>query len=199
MKNFLLALMVVLTTCTSAIAQNDTLVAQPTVADTDTTALTTIGTEATETDFAGDNANNRNANENTRSLLSQLIDNIDGGILIAVISIITVFGFPVFVLFIIFFFRYKSRKARYRLVEQALATGQPLPEEFIRESKFIDQRSQGIKNTFTGIGLFIFLWAITGDFGIGTIGLLVTFMGLGQWMIGRSQGESYKDKNGANE
>ncbi|WP_294628999.1 DUF6249 domain-containing protein [uncultured Bacteroides sp.] len=199
MKNFLLALMVVLTTCTSAIAQNDTLVAQPTVADTDTTALTTIGTEATETDFAGDNDNNRNANDNTRSLLSQLIDNINGGILIAVISIITVFGFPVFVLFIIFFFRYKSRKARYRLVEQALATGQPLPEEFIRESKFIDQRSQGIKNTFTGIGLFIFLWAITGDFGIGTIGLLVTFMGLGQWMIGRSQGESYKDKNGANE
>ena len=97
------------------------------------------------------------------------------------------FGFPVFILFVIFFFRYKNRKARYRLAEQALAAGQPLPAEFIRENKTVDSRSQGIKNTFTGIGLFIFLWAITGEFGIGAIGLLVTFMGIGQWIIGSKQ------------
>ena len=69
----------------------------------------------------------------------------------------------------------------------ALAAGQPLPAEFIRENKTVDSRSQGIKNTFTGIGLFIFLWAITGEFGIGAIGLLVTFMGIGQWIIGSKQ------------
>ena len=112
---------------------------------------------------------------------------INGGILVAIISIIAVFGFPVFILFVIFFFRYKNRKARYRLAEQALAAGQPLPAEFIRENKTVDPRSQGIKNTFTGIGLFIFLWAITGEFGIGAIGLLVTFMGIGQWIIGSKQ------------
>ena len=103
------------------------------------------------------------------------------------LKIIAVFGFPVFILFVIFFFRYKNRKARYRLAEQALAAGQPLPAEFIRENKTVDSRSQGIKNTFTGIGLFIFLWAITGEFGIGAIGLLVTFMGIGQWIIGSKQ------------
>ena len=91
------------------------------------------------------------------------------------------------ILFIVFFFRYKNRKARYRLAEQALATGQPLPADFIRENKPADPCSQGIKNTFTGIGLFIFLWAITGEFGIGTIGLLVAFMGIGQWIIGYKQ------------
>ena len=80
---------------------------------------------------------------------------------------------PVFIIFVVFFFRYKNRKARYRLAEQALAAGQPLPEGFIRESKPTDQRTQGIRNTFTGIGLFIFLWAITGEFGIGAIGLLL--------------------------
>lgn len=69
----------------------------------------------------------------------------------------------------------------------ALATGQPLPADFIRENKPADPCSQGIKNTFTGIGLFIFLWAITGEFGIGTIGLLVAFMGIGQWIIGYKQ------------
>ena len=112
---------------------------------------------------------------------------VGGGILVAIISIIAIFGMPVFIIFVVFFFRYKNRKARYRLAEQALAAGQPLPEEFIRENKSTDQRTQGIKNTFTGIGLFIFLWAITGEFGIGAIGLLVTFMGIGQWIIGYNQ------------
>ena len=112
---------------------------------------------------------------------------IGGGILVAIISIIAVFGMPVFIIFVVFFFRYKNRKARYRLAEQALAAGQPLPEGFIRESKPTDQRTQGIRNTFTGIGLFIFLWAITGEFGIGAIGLLVMFMGIGQWLVGYKQ------------
>ena len=110
-----------------------------------------------------------------------------GGILVAIISIIAIFGMPVFIIFVVFFFRYKNRKARYRLAEQALAAGQPLPEGFIRESKPTDQRTQGIRNTFTGIGLFIFLWAITGEFGIGAIGLLVMFMGIEQWLVGYKQ------------
>ena len=58
---------------------------------------------------------------------------------------------------------------------------------FIRENRPAEQLSQGIKNTFTGIGLFIFLWAITGEFGIGAIGLLIMFMGIGQWIIGSKQ------------
>jgi hypothetical protein len=80
-----------------------------------------------------------------------LSDTISGGILISIIAIVAVFGLPVFILFVIFFFRYKNRKARYRLAEQAIAAGQPLPENFIRENRPADQRSQGIKNTFTGI------------------------------------------------
>lgn len=112
---------------------------------------------------------------------------VGGGILVAIIAIVMVFGFPVFVLFVIFFFRYKNRKARYRLAEQAIAAGRPLPENFLKDIKTVDSRSQGIKNTFTGIGLFVFLWGITGEFSIGTIGLLVMFMGLGQWLIGATQ------------
>ena len=107
---------------------------------------------------------------------------VGGGILVAIISIIAIFGMPVFIIFVVFFFRYKNRKARYRLAEQALAAGQPLPEEFIREHKSTDQRTQGIKNTFTGIG-------------IGAIGLLVMFMGLGQWLIGYKQHANEETKN----
>ncbi len=42
-------------------------------------------------------------------------DAVGGGILVAIISIIAIFGMPVFIIFVVFFFRYKNRKARYRL------------------------------------------------------------------------------------
>ena len=207
MKNFLLALMVVLTTCTLAVAQTTVVrdsigkvkvtVTKDNKANTNNTAVTVIGVDTADADSADVNANSSNVST-THGKASFTFDSDDsdfpfhnvsagGGILVAIIAIIAVFGIPVFILLVIFIFRYKNRKARYRLAEQALAAGQPLPAEFIRENKTVDSRSQGIKNTFTGIGLFIFLWAITGEFGIGAIGLLVTFMGIGQWIIGSKQ------------
>lgn len=102
---------------------------------------------------------------------------------IAITAIVFVFGLPLVIVFIVFFFRYKNRKAKYRLVEQALASGQPLPENLFTEADSADIRSKGIKNIFVGIGLFIFLWAITGEFGLGSIGLLVMFTGFGQLVI----------------
>ena len=102
---------------------------------------------------------------------------------IAVTAIVFVFGLPLLIIFVVFFFRYKNRKAKYRLVEEALASGQPLPENLFKEADSTDIRSKGIKNVFVGIGLFIFLWAITEEFGLGCIGLLVMFTGFGQLVI----------------
>ena len=208
MNNFLLALMVVLTTCTLAIAQNNTTVVQDSVgnvkisvkksskANANNTAVTVVGIDAMDADSTDIDADSSSVSHGSASFSINTDDddfpfydfeNAVSGLLIPIIAIISVFGSPVLILFIVFFFRYKNRKARYRLAEQALATGQPLPADFIRENKPADPCSQGIKNTFTGIGLFIFLWAITGEFGIGTIGLLVAFMGIGQWIIGYKQ------------
>lgn len=103
--------------------------------------------------------------------------------IIAVTAIVFVFGLPLFIVFTIFFFRYKNRKAQYRLAEQALASGQPLPEKLFKEMRTTDIRSKGISNIFSGIGLFIFLWAITNEFSLGCIGLLVMFTGFGQLVI----------------
>lgn len=199
MKQILIALMVAWTTCSVLNAQNRTTVTQDSVGNTKSTAITVIGTDINAADADSTDADSitmSTRHSGTRIafdtsdnefLYDKFEDALGGGILIAIISVIAVFGFPVFILFIIFFFRYKNRKARYRLAEQALAAGQPLPEDFIKENKPTDQRSQGIKNTFTGIGLFIFLWAITDELSIGTIGLLVMFMGIGQWIIGYTQ------------
>ena len=104
---------------------------------------------------------------------------------IAVTAIVFVFGLPLLIIFVVFFFRYKNRKAKYRLAEQALASGQQLPENFFKEAAATDIRS---------IGLFIFLWAITGEFGLGCIGLLVMFTGFGQLVIFYSQQKKNEEK-----
>ena len=187
MKNFLLALMVVLTICTLAVAQNQNPVAHDSISQAEPTLV--VDTDTTDS-IAKENVT---ATDTSNHSVLYSLSNAMEDVLIPIIAIIAVFGFPVFILFIIFFFRYKNRKARYRLVGQALAAGQPLPEDFLKEDKPNDPRTQGIKNIFTGIGLFIFLWAITGEFSIGTIGLLITFMGIGQWIIGRKKDENQEN------
>lgn len=211
MKRILFAIMVALTICSLANAQgqattsNDSAVSVAASTDktkdsqknTGNTAVTVVGVDATDEDTEEDSSNVQSSQASSRgahtsvtiddNLFDMVGTNLSNAFIITILSIIMVFGFPVFVIFIIFFFRYKNRKARYRLVEQALASGQPLPDGFLKEQKLTDQRSQGIRTTFTGIGLFIFLWAITGTFGIGAIGLLIMFTGIGQWLTGLKQ------------
>lgn len=208
MKRILFAIMVALTICSLTHAQgqattsNDSAVnvaastdkTKDTQKNTGNTAVTVVGVDATDDDTEEDSSNVQSSSRGAHTsvtiddnLFDMVGSNLSNAFIISILSIIMVFGFPVFVIFIIFFFRYKNRKARYRLVEQALASGQPLPDSFLKEQKLTDQRSQGIRTTFTGIGLFIFLWAITGTFGIGAIGLLIMFTGIGQWLTGLKQ------------
>lgn len=230
MKRILVAFVVLLTLGYLVNAQNTTTIKQDSIgkvkvtvtkkqsakAGSNSTAVTVVGIDANALDSAdiddlsADSSYVSHGNtilslgkDDSDFLFNHFGSAIGGGILVAIISIILVFGFPAFILFLIFFFRYKNRKARYRLAEQALAAGQPLPESLIKEfqlnSNQSTQSTQGIKNTFTGIGLFIFLWAITGEFGIGAIGLLVMFIGLGQWLDQRGKnnniGRTTEEKN----
>ena len=135
------------------------------------------------------------------------------GAIVAIVAIVLGFLFPLLVIFLIFYFRYKNRKAKYLLAEKALESGKPLPEGIIapHEAEKIfhsslpaynsAQRDKGIKNTFIGIGLFLFLWALTGNFGVGCIGLLVMFYGIGLWVSSEyhkqdvQQGQGYFKQN----
>lgn len=116
--------------------------------------------------------------------LIPIIGTISGCLLIAVI------------LFLVFYFRYKNRQAKYRLAEKALEAGKPLPGDvFVSEQSIPSgskksytpyyttvERDKGIRTTFLGLGLFIFLWALTTSFGVACIGLLVMFIGIGHWV-----------------
>lgn len=222
MKQILITLLAAWVTCSMVNAQNQSDVndssnekAKVTItkkkkADDTNSSVTVISVDANAVDTTNAASSSTNANNTVTTHqgrtnffvdsdddfpFNQFENAVGGGILIAIISIVMVFGLPVFILFIIFFFRYKNRKARYRLAEQALAAGRPLPDNFLKDIKPIDPRSQGIKNTFTGIGLFVFLWGITGQFSIGTIGLLIMFTGLGQWLIGITQQQKKQTDN----
>jgi hypothetical protein len=76
---------------------------------------------------------------------------------IAVTAIVFVFGLPLLIIFVVFFFRYKNRKAKYRLVEQALASGQPLPENLIRIRSFPKMMKFIIRGILLTVVLAVFL------------------------------------------
>lgn len=129
-----------------------------------------------------------NGQQTTDSSQAEIYDHYWGvtGGEIALFSIFCVFFGPALIIFLVFFFRYKNRKAAYRLAEQAIASGQPLPDNFmqtIKQKPASNNLTQGVNSICVGVGLFIFLWALTGEFGLGCIGLLIMFMGFGKVII----------------
>ncbi len=207
MKRVILALIAALTLCSLAGAKERTITETDSlgnrkrvieVRDTVINGKSVIDTLSVMTyeSSANKDAEENNAwkHENKDSILGiDLGDAKSAETVIAIVAIIFTFGFPLLIVFTVFFFNYKNRKAKYRLAEQALSTGQQLPEDFFKKAERTeDIRSKGIKNIFLGIGLFIFLWAMT-NFSIGCIGLLIMFMGFGQVVIYYTQ-ESKREK-----
>lgn len=206
MKHLLIALMVATAFCSMTFAQQKTTISKDSISKAKATMVQTETAKTAETKDSTDIAeytdvvdssttnNDQSFSVQKSDFLEEFGDN-STAVVIVISSLIAVFGFPIFIIFIAFYFRYKNRKAKYKLVEQALAAGQPLPENFLNENQQSDSRSKGIKNTFTGLGLFIFLWAITGNFGIGCIGLLVMLTGIGQWVLAISNDKRANKNN----
>ena len=112
---------------------------------------------------------------------------------IAVTAIVFVFGLPLLIIFVVFFFRYKNRKAKYRLAEQALASGQQLPENFFKEAAATDIRSKHQQHIRRHRPVHLPLGHYR-RFGLGCIGLLVMFTGFGQLVIFYSQQKKNEEK-----
>lgn len=189
MKRILVLLVIIATYLSQAFAQQE-------VATADKANDTVVITEWVDSGEADSTPTHKGSGKNTNDFMFSLDDTINSGIGIALVSIILIFGLPFFIIFLAFFFKYKNRRAKYRLIEQALASGQPLPENFLKEIGSAGMRNNGITNIFTGLGLFIFLWAITGEFGVGCIGLLVLCIGLGQATVYYLQRKENDGKKG---
>lgn len=131
----------------------------------------------------------------------------DSGDMVAITSIIVGCSIPILIVFFVVYFNHKNQQIKYKAVEKSLELGQPLPESFFRNNyRSTELRSKGIKTTCTGFGLFIFLWAITESFGVGSIGLIIMFTGIGEYLSGQitrnkpdSSSQTYKKDEPTNE
>lgn len=120
--------------------------------------------------------------------------------LIGLIAIIMAFGLPVFIIFSILLFKYLNRRAKYRLASEAIAVGEALPKGlFDSDQSELDNNSRtltkGIKNICLGIGLGVFLWFLTYEEGITSIGFLIFCMGVGQVIIAYVTRPSNRQEN----
>lgn len=106
---------------------------------------------------------------------------------VAILSIIGFFGTPVLIIFLIFHFRHKNLKAKCEIAVKALEMGKEVPKNLFETPKEAkNMLVKGVTSTFSGIGIGIFLWAITGQFGVGCIGFMIMFIGVGQIIIYRA-------------
>ena len=198
MKRIIFVLMASMALCSLTLAQNKTIAAKDSVEKTKVTVTQNDNSADEENSDATSAAEYTDTPDTSSSNTMSFNDDFpfqtktNGKGLIPIIAIVMGIGLPMFIVFIAFYFRYKNKKAQYRLVEQALAAGQPIPESMFKQNLDSDIRVKGIKNTFLGLGLFIFLWALTGEFGLGCIGLLIMFTGLGQLVIHYTQESSFK-------
>ena len=201
MKRIIFVLMASMALCSLTLAQNKTIAAKDSEEKTKVTVTQNDNSADEENSDATSAAEYTDTPDTSSNNATMSFDDFpfqtngkgwEAALLIPIIAIVMGIGLPMFIVFIAFYFRYKNKKAQYRLVEQALAAGQPIPESMFKQNLDSDIRVKGIKNTFLGLGLFIFLWALTDEFGLGCIGLLIMFTGLGQLVIHYTQESSFK-------
>lgn len=101
------------------------------------------------------------------------------GFLVAIaLAFVAIITFPII--------RYMNKKAQYKLYEEAIRSGQKLPDNIGFPKKETNIQANGIKNISLGIGLGIFLWILLG-IEMASIGLIFICIGIGQLIIYRTQ------------
>ena len=95
-----------------------------------------------------------------------------GGILIAIIALLCVFGLPLIIVLALLFLIFRRRKSDSTINQPSETPSVPDRALF----------NKGIKNVCLGVGLAVMLGIIMGDFGIG-IGILIICIGIGELLV----------------
>lgn len=195
MKQYLIAIAMLLTlaTTTQAAAQKHrhsaTTTATAPVAAADTAGIEAFSDTTSVADDSLSYHQTGSYNVSVTTPVDNLLSSIDGGDLagmffaLCAISIMFLLA-PVLIIAAIFYFINKGRKDKLRLAQMAIQSGQPVPDNLIRETPIAPNAGyrSGIKQVFLGVGLMVFLGFLLGKFGFG-IGALVFFIGLGKLVI----------------
>jgi len=117
--------------------------------------------------------------------------------IIAIIAISLIFGTPIFVVIAVLYAGYRKRRLVQETISQYLASGKDVPPEILES---IHGGSEKPKNylqkgfVMVGVGVGIFLcFAIMGEIGVASLGIIPLFIGLAQILIWKLE----KPDNGA--
>ncbi len=122
------------------------------------------------------------------------------GVVVAFLVILLIFFIifsPIILIIVILVYLFRRNKAKYRVVEKAIESGQSIPQELIQEHTSSKEylRQRGIKTAAVGLGLVVFGLVIRSSWLI-AIGLLVAIYGGGQIVIAlTSKDNKYGDKD----
>lgn len=112
------------------------------------------------------------------------VEGLAGMTFVLVILLIIFVISPLTILGVILFFVFRNRRQKIQLAETAVRQGQPIPDQLLVDNRVQndDLWQRGIRQTFLGIGLMVFLGYVAGEIGF-AIGALVTFIGIGKLVI----------------
>lgn len=194
MKRLLLIMAIAFASCTAAFAQNQK--ADSVVNETKTTAQHIESIDSLLQKIAKQVSNQKNV-PSTHAALIDIKGTKEDAVadtLISIVAIVFVFVMPIGIVLVIFAYKHKNRKAKYELVTKALEVGKDIPEGLFKE---VDNNlmAKGIKNICLGIGLGVFLWTVTDEFGLGCIGLMLMLIGIGQVIIYKTQPNRKDEKD----
>jgi hypothetical protein len=219
---FLLLLMILI--CGTAMAKSHHKIHQTVENVKDTTATQAVDTTTyspTYEDSVDEAADNDNqSDDDFQKFFSRTTSDLANSPAVFIPIVGTIFSclLVAVIIFCAFYFPYKSRKAKYQMMEKAIEKGQPIPNgmfdkvptKTLKNGKVLADitymRDKGIKKIFIGLGLFIFFWAID-SISLGCIGLIIVLIGASQcvtWYFHVKDAEkyamndtSYNDKQGS--
>lgn len=136
-------------------------------------------------------------------------DKSDNFMIIAVVSLLSVFILPILAVCFIAYLIYRNRRNKYRLAQSAIDKGQEIPAGVIDSEKPVEGvnsdsiyklKREAVRKIFIGIGLAVFLGYIIGKLGM-MIGLLVVIIGVGKYVVAMmdEKHENQKDLYNKNE
>jgi len=164
------------------------------VAYSDTTdADTLVATSQVTIDDADDN------NDSWRSVLHEMDADDVAGMIFALCVLLIIFVLaPLFIIGLLIYFILRNRKQKMKLAEMAIQNGQPIPEQLLEERQDDEEElwRKGMRQTFLGIGLMVFLGYTAGTVGFG-IGALVTAIGVGKLAIVKTSKKKRNPRSGS--
>ena len=130
-------------------------------------------------------------------------DKSDNFMIIAVVSLLSVFILPILAVCFIAYLIYRNRRNKYRLAQSAIDKGQEIPAGVIDSEKPVEGvnsdsiyklKREAVRKIFIGIGLAVFLGYIIGKLGM-MVGLLVVIIGVGKYVVAMMDEKHEKQKD----